>query len=155
MDPDAAYQRWRDLRDESDYEEAYYAHQDLKEWLDRGGFEPRWTAAQRRAFMGWRYRPSKTSPNPLTKMTSAEIAAAVVGVLAVVGIGYLLLKPKTAQAAVQPPQQPPAPDNGLPVYYTSPDGPSSAEIAAAALYNQGQLSTAQGGTPQPTSIPGL
>lgn len=51
MDPDSCYDRWLSAKADGDRTEARYAKQDLKEWLARGGFEPKWTKAQRAAFM--------------------------------------------------------------------------------------------------------
>lgn len=55
MDPDACLQRYRDAMSEHDRDEATAAAIDLAEWLDAGGFEPRWaTAAERAAVLAYR-----------------------------------------------------------------------------------------------------
>jgi hypothetical protein len=48
VDPDACYRRWVDAKFPSERREAWH---DLKRWLDRGGFEPAWTALQKRNFL--------------------------------------------------------------------------------------------------------
>ena len=49
MDPQATLQRWVDAILEGNKSEAIRAYVDLKGWMDRGGFEPKWEPLQRRA----------------------------------------------------------------------------------------------------------
>jgi hypothetical protein len=53
VDPDATWDRWRRAVRDGDQEEAEEAHRDLMRWLQRGGFEPRWTEKQQLAFYNW------------------------------------------------------------------------------------------------------
>lgn len=53
MDPTAAYRRWSTGDDLSEMKEAA---EDLIEWLNRGGFQPKWTAEQKRHFLEWSRR---------------------------------------------------------------------------------------------------
>lgn len=50
MDPNAAYMAFRAALLAGQTEAAREICRDLKEWLVRGGFEPSWTARQRRHF---------------------------------------------------------------------------------------------------------
>ncbi len=68
MDPDATYWRWRQAVEDGDWQEAKYAQEDLMNWLSRGGFDPRWTEAERVQFMDWDYydhAPDTGRENPL------------------------------------------------------------------------------------------
>lgn len=49
MDPDACYSRWLHSSDQP--EERLEAWQDLTAWLRSGGFEPKWTAYQKKRFL--------------------------------------------------------------------------------------------------------
>lgn len=50
MDPQACYERLLRAVAEGDADEAAEAHDDLRTWLLRGGFEPQWTPSDRSAF---------------------------------------------------------------------------------------------------------
>jgi hypothetical protein len=52
MDPNAALDMFRKASDRRTRNEAHAA---LRGWLERGGFEPRWTPEERAAF--FRYNP--------------------------------------------------------------------------------------------------
>lgn len=53
MDPDAAHQRFKSAVAEGDHEEAAEAHGDLKQWLGRGGFKPKWSKQEEGAFKAY------------------------------------------------------------------------------------------------------
>lgn len=50
MDPTACYKRWQRALLEEDTDEAKAAYNDIRVWLDRGGFEPSWTPLERKQF---------------------------------------------------------------------------------------------------------
>jgi hypothetical protein len=53
VDPDACLQRWREAMRDGDYGEASEAHADLRGWIERGGFEPKWrTETERSIILG-------------------------------------------------------------------------------------------------------
>jgi hypothetical protein len=52
VDPTACFYRWL-AAIEDDLDEALAAADDLAHWLQRGGFEPNWTAIQRTSFFNW------------------------------------------------------------------------------------------------------
>lgn len=54
MDPDACYSRW--LTSSDDAEARREAWDDLTAWLRSGGFEPKWTAYQKKRFLSNRGR---------------------------------------------------------------------------------------------------
>jgi hypothetical protein len=53
MDPNACLNAWYIAANKGDNETALDRWHDLKDWLDRGGFEPRWHAVERAEFMAW------------------------------------------------------------------------------------------------------
>jgi hypothetical protein len=53
MDPTACWQRWLDAISDDDLQEAYEASQDLTNWLNSGGFAPKWTQVQSQEFHKW------------------------------------------------------------------------------------------------------
>ncbi len=50
MDPDQAYQDFCRALLEEDAETARERYNGLRAWMERGGFEPAWTPAQRKQF---------------------------------------------------------------------------------------------------------
>jgi hypothetical protein len=74
MDPDATWDRWRRAVRDGDQEEAEEAHRDLMRWLQRGGFEPRWTEKQQLAFYNW--AAPYPAINPLKKGSSDAVVSA-------------------------------------------------------------------------------
>jgi hypothetical protein len=48
MDPEATLARWRRAVKNGDGDEATEAAEDLREWIRRGGFEPKWKNKQER-----------------------------------------------------------------------------------------------------------
>lgn len=53
MDPTATLKLWVRALMEKNRHEAVIAALDLVEWLNRGGYEPDWTAQQREYFFNW------------------------------------------------------------------------------------------------------
>jgi hypothetical protein len=103
MDPDATYERWLQAVADGDNEEARYAHSDLMEWLNRGGFEPRWTSSEREQFVDWNYpREYGSRENPTSDAEHLRNTALVVGGLAVVAgiIGYFVWKSESDAVSV-------------------------------------------------------
>jgi hypothetical protein len=60
MDPEQAYQDWRDAIDRNDREAAWEASNALLGWLRQGGFQPRWTEAQAASFFSWHKEVSES-----------------------------------------------------------------------------------------------
>ena len=59
MDPTACYKRWWRAVLQEDTDEARAAYHDLRTWLDRGGFEPGWSPAERKQFFTFNPRTGK------------------------------------------------------------------------------------------------
>ena len=53
MDPNAAFERWREALRNHDRIEALDAAEALAGWLERGGFEPDWTEPVKVSFIAW------------------------------------------------------------------------------------------------------
>jgi len=103
MDPDAAYARWKQAVRDGDREEAADAHDDLVQWLHRGGFEPRWTEAQRAKFMNYGgYSDADWGQeNPTTDAEHLRNSWIVVGGAAAIGIiGYLIWRSQQTTTTV-------------------------------------------------------
>ena len=90
MDPDATYERWRRAARTGNDQAAADAHSDLMEWLNRGGFEPRWTEKQRAGFMAYG-NENPTRSNFTSDAEHLRNTAIVVGGATLIGlIGYLI-----------------------------------------------------------------
>jgi len=53
MDPNACFESFLEAISENDLMEAKYAREDLKSWLNHGGFEPNWNTEQKKHFLQW------------------------------------------------------------------------------------------------------
>ena len=100
MDPDATYERWRRAARTGNDQAAADAHSDLMKWLNRGGFEPRWTEKQRAGFMAYG-NENPTRSNFTSDAEHLRNTAIVVGGATLIGlIGYLIWSSASNTAAV-------------------------------------------------------
>ncbi len=56
MDPQACLQRWIYAVARGDAREAREAWEDLRDWLAKGGFEPKWPEGMREQFFSVQYK---------------------------------------------------------------------------------------------------
>jgi hypothetical protein len=98
MDPDATYADWLGAVSDGDRAEASASWWNLKDWLNNGGFEPRWTEKERARFMRWKALRSARE-NPSTDEEHLKMTCMVVGGAAVLGIvGYLIWRSQQTPA---------------------------------------------------------
>jgi hypothetical protein len=98
VDPDATWDRWRRAVRDQDWEEARNAHWDLQNWLNRGGFEPRWTERQQLAFYDWESPYNDENP---AKSENDSFLFLGIGVVLVGIVGYAIYRATTQAAQVQ------------------------------------------------------